>query len=126
MNLVSEHLAPDLIGINGNIITVDPYQPRAQAVAIRDGSFVAVGDNDDIKALSGPGTRVLDFGWKTVVPGFIDAHIHVLYSGVRHTLMADCALPSIGEVQEALRLRLRGKSPGEWVQGFKFDDTKTR
>ncbi len=123
--MVSEHLAPDLIGVNGNIITVDSYQPRAQAVAIRDGSFVAVGDNDDIKALSGPGTRVLDFGWKTVVPGFIDAHIHVLSSGIRHTLMADCALPSIGEVQEVLRLRAQDMAPGEWVQGFKYDDTKT-
>ena len=123
--MASEQLIPDLIGYNGNVITVDPYKPRAQAFAIRDGAFVAVGDNDDIKDMAGPHTRKMDFAGSTVVPGFIDAHIHVLSSGIRHTLMADCALPSIGEIQEAMRLKAADTAAGDWVQGFKFDDTKT-
>ena len=123
--MASEQLIPDLIGYNGNVITVDPYKPRAQAFAVRDGAFVAVGDNDEIKDMAGPHTRKMDFAGSTVVPGFIDAHIHVLSSGIRHTLMADCALPSIGEIQEAMRLRAADTAAGDWVQGFKFDDTKT-
>ena len=103
--MASEQLIPDLIGYNGNVITVDPYKLRAQAFAVRDGAFVAVGDNDEIKDMAGPHTRKMDFAGSTVVPGFIDAHIHVLSSGIRHTLMADCALPSIGEIQEAIRLK---------------------
>ena len=123
--MASDQLIPDLIGFNGNVITVDPYKPRAQAFAIREGVFVAVGDNEEIKDLAGPHTRKMDFAGSTVIPGFNDAHIHVLSSGIRHTLMADCALPSIGEIQEAIRFRASDTDAGEWVQGFKFDDTKT-
>ena len=52
--MASEQLIPDLIGYNGNVITVDPYKPRAQAFAVREGAFVAVGDNDEIKDMAGP------------------------------------------------------------------------
>ena len=118
-------LHADTIVRNANVITVDPRLPRAQAVAMRDGRFVAVGSNDDVDGLKGPGTTVLDVAGATVVPGFIDAHIHVLSSGTRHILAADCAVGSVAEVQEALRERARRTPPGEWVQGFKYDDTKT-
>ncbi|MEE9199339.1 MAG: amidohydrolase, partial [Dehalococcoidia bacterium] len=121
-----EYLAPELVVLNGNIITVDRGTPRAQALAIRGRRFVAVGSNDDVKALVGSGTRVLDLGGKTVVPGLIDAHIHVLSSGISHVLMVDCALPSIADIKEALLEKARTTPPGEWVQGFNFDDTKTR
>ncbi len=60
-----------------------------------------------------------------MLPGFIDAHIHVLNSGIRHAMAADCDLPSITAIQTALRERVETTAPGQWVQGFKFDDTKT-
>ena len=91
---------------NANIITMDPRQPRAQALAIQQGKFVAVGSDDDMTTLAGPGTRVLDLRGKTVLPGFIDAHIHVLNSGIRHVMAADCALPTIAAIQDALQLPL--------------------
>ena len=118
-------LAADTIIRNATIITIDPRSPRAEALAIRDGKFVAVGDNDSVRDLVGPGTEVLDLAGNTVVPGLIDAHIHVLSSGVRHVMAADCDQRSILAVQEALRDRARSLAPDEWVQGFKFDDTKT-
>ena len=90
---------------NANVITVDSRQPRAQALAMRGGRFVAVGRNEDVDALKGPGTAVLDLEGATVVPGFIDAHIHVLSSGIRHIMAADCALGSVAQVQDALRER---------------------
>ncbi len=110
---------------NANIITMDTGNPRAQALAMTHGRFLGVGSNQDIEGLVGPGTEVLDLGGKTVLPGFIDAHIHVLNSGVRHVMAADCDLPTLTQVQAALRDRVEKTSAGHWVQGFKFDDTKT-
>ena len=83
----------DTVIRNTNVITINSRQPRAQAVAIRHGKFIAVGDNDTVAGLMGPGTQVLDLPGKTIVPGFIDAHIHVLSSGIRHVMSAYCALP---------------------------------
>ena len=115
----------DTVIRRANVITVDPGRARASALAISNGRFVAVGDDGDVAGLIGPGTLTLDLGGKTVLPGFVDAHIHVLSSGTRHVMAADCALPSIGAIQEALRERAAAAPAGQWVQGFKFDDTKT-
>ena len=116
---------PGFVILNANIITIDPNRPRAQALAVSDSKFVAVGDNDSVSRLAGPNTKVLDLAGKTVLPGFIDAHIHVLNSGIRHVMAADCDLRSVGAIQEALREQAAATPAGEWVQGFKFDDTKT-
>ena len=118
-------LKADRVIVNGSVITVDPRRPRAEAVAIRAGRFAAVGSTAEIEPLIGPATEVLDARGKTVVPGFIDAHVHVLSSGIRHVTCVDCDLRSIPAIQEALRERAARTPKGEWVQGFKFDDTKT-
>ena len=118
-------LTADMIIRDANVITIDPRQPRVTAVAIRDGKFVAVGDDGSMDGLTGPNTEVLTLPGRTVLPGFIDAHIHVLSSGVRHVMAADCDQRTIAEVQEVLRQDAGGTPAGEWVQGFKFDDTKT-
>ena len=110
---------------SANVITIDPRHPRATAVAMRDGRFIGVGSDSDLETLIGPKTKILDLAGKTVLPGFIDAHIHVLSSGTRHVMAADCSLPTIADIQEALRERVRMTPAGQWVQGFKFDDTKT-
>ena len=115
----------DTVIRRANVITIDPAQPRASAVAMRAGRFIGVGSDSDVETLIGPGTTILDMGGKTVLPGFIDAHIHVLSSGIRHVMAADCALPTIADIQDALRERVASTPTGEWVQGFKFDDTKT-
>ena len=110
---------------NANIMTMDSERPTAQALAMTHGRFLGVGSNEEVEGLVGPGTKVLDLGGKTVLPGFIDAHIHVLNSGVRHVMAADCDLPTVAQVQAALGRRVEKTPAGRWVQGFKFDDTKT-
>ncbi|MEC9286821.1 MAG: amidohydrolase, partial [Chloroflexota bacterium] len=110
---------------NANIMTVDTNQPRAESLAIAHGRFIGVGSNDDIEGLIGPSTKIVDLGGKTVLPGFIDGHIHVLNSGVRHVMAADCDVPTLKQVQAGLRERADKTPVGGWVQGFKFDDTKT-
>ncbi len=116
---------PDLILHNGRVITIDPRQPAAEAVAIAGDRILAVGSNADIDALAVAGTRKVDLGGSTVVPGFIDGHCHPAYSGRRHLRFIDCDLRSIRAIQDAVRERAAITPPGEWVVGFKYDDTKT-
>ena len=88
---------PELILHNGNIWTVDPEQPRAQAVAISGGRFVAVGADREVLPLAAGHSRKIDLGGGTVLPGFIDAHSHPANSGRNHLRMVACDLPSIRE-----------------------------
>jgi predicted amidohydrolase YtcJ len=118
-------LSPGLVLHNGNILTMDPANPRAEAVAIAGDRFLAVGSNADVGHSAPAGTRKIDLGGKTVLPGFIDAHTHPAYAGIRHLRWVDCDLRSIAEIQRALRERAAKTPPGEWVVGFKYDDTKT-
>jgi predicted amidohydrolase YtcJ len=118
-------IKPDLILYNANIWTVSNELPRAQAAAIRDGRFLAVGSNDDVLPLAMPATRKIDLGWKTVLPGFNDAHAHPCESGVEHLRMVACDRDSIGSIQSALRERAHTTAPGRWVLGFLYDDGKT-
>ncbi len=115
---------PDLILYNANIFTVDDAQPRAQAVAISNGRFLAVGSSSDVLNLAAPGTRKIDLSGKTVLPGFIDAHCHPSSAGVDMVVTVNCDLPSIAAIQAALRERAAKTPPGQWIMGSKYDDTK--
>jgi predicted amidohydrolase YtcJ len=116
---------PDLLLHGGNVITIDPRQPRAEAIAIAGERIVAIGSDTEVAALSGSATKKVDLDGKTVVPGFNDAHSHPAYSGRRHLRFIDCDLRSIAAIQAAVRERAAKTPPGEWVVGFKYDDTKT-
>ncbi len=117
--------SPDKILYNANIITVDPSKPRAQAIALLNEHILAVGDNDTILKLATGFTRKLDMGGKTITPGFIDAHSHPASSGQGHLRKVDCDLRSITAIQQALKEKADNTPKGEWVLGFKYDDTKT-
>lgn len=121
-----EQEKPDLILYNGNILTVNDQQPHAEAVAVRRDRFLAVGSNSDVLNLSSAASKKIDLGGKTVTPGFIDAHSHPAEAGLMHLRMVDCDLRSISAIQAALRERAAKTPAGEWVLGFKYDDTKTQ
>ena len=125
MALVPRRTEPELILYNANILTVDTGNPRAQAVAIAGGRILAAGSDGEVLAAAATRTKKIDLGGKTVVPGFIDAHTHPAYSGMRHLRWVDCDLRSIAQIQEAIRRRAVNTPPGEWIVGFKYDDTKT-
>jgi predicted amidohydrolase YtcJ len=120
-----EEEKPELVLHNGNVVTVNAREPRAQAVAISRGRIVAVGSDADVLHLAALGSKKVDLGGKTVLPGFIDAHSHPAMAGVMHLRMVDCDLRSIAAIQAAMKERATKTPAGEWVLGFKYDDTKT-
>lgn len=81
--------AIDAIVINARIVTMDPLMPRSQALAISAGRVVAIGTDDDIRALASAATRVVDAGGRLVLPGFQDTHIHLQDSGQDYSQNAD-------------------------------------
>src|SRR5260370_42578516 len=80
---------PELILYNGNFWTVNPRQPRAQAVTIAGGRFLAIGSNDEVLALAAGNAKKIDLGGKNVLPGFIDAHSHPAASRRAQPRMVD-------------------------------------
>lgn len=119
-------ISADTVIQHGNVITMDPARPRAQALAVKFGRILAVGTDDDIGPLAGKSTRVINTSGQTVIPGLNDAHCHVLPAGRSH-LMVDCgpaAVSSIAEIKDLVAERMRQTPSGDWVVGFGYDDTK--
>jgi len=118
-------LAPDLVLVNGNVLTQDDDRPTAEAFAAQGGRLVAVGSTDDVSNLIARGrTEVIDAGGMTVLPGFIDAHSHPSGAGLNELKNVNTNLGSIARIQQALRERAARTPPGQWIVGFMYDDTK--
>ena len=117
---------PDIILYNADIITVNPNQPKAEALAIIGDKVVAIGDNDSVLNLASGTTKKIDIQNKTITPGFIDAHSHPASSGRSHIRNVDCDLRSIEEIKNAIYERTKVTPKGNWISGFKYDDTKTK
>ena len=66
----------DLVFVNGNVLTIDPEDSIAEAVAVRGNLILAVGANEDVYELVGVGTEVVDLKERTLLPGLIDSHMH--------------------------------------------------
>jgi predicted amidohydrolase YtcJ len=113
---------PDLVAVNARVYTIDETHPRAEAFAVRDGKFIAIGSTNDIKNLAGRRTQVIDAEQMTVIPGFIDAHCHP--SGVNELYEVSANVRTMKELQKALLKKATGMPPGYWVTAFMFDDTK--
>ena len=110
---------------HGRVIhTMDDDNPTAESLAVKDGRFMAVGSRGEIDALRGTGTQVFDHGDAVITPGFIDAHTHPAGAGVRELKDVNVDVRSIAEIKELMAARARETPPGEWIRGFKYDDTK--
>ena len=115
---------PDLILHNANVLTMDPRLPRAEAVAVRGERVAWVGTVDDVASTRSPGVRMIDCEGQTLVPGFIDAHAHVLAFAAR-LLAVDCgarAVSSIRDMQLAVRERAAASPPGGWIRAGGYDE----
>ena len=115
----------DIVLTNGKIITVDDRFSIAQAIAIRGDRFIAVGSNQAIAKLAGPGSRRIDLGGKAVVPGLIDAHAHLMRAA--ETWAVEARFDDIESRKQALEIvsrKAKELGPGKWVfnlGGWSYD-----
>ncbi|MGZ0787127.1 amidohydrolase [Pseudomonas saponiphila] len=107
----------DLILFNGRLHTVDRAKPQASAVAIKDGRFIAVGNDAEAMALRGAATQVIDLMGRTVIPGLNDSHLHLIRGGLNYNL--ELRWEGVPSLADALRLlkeqALRTPAP-QWVR----------
>ena len=110
-----------LIVVNARVHTVDPALPAAQAIAVCGDTIARVGTDAEVRQLAGAGTRVIDAGGRLVVPGFNDAHVH-LVSGADELVGVDLR-PATSEAEMAGRLRayVATQPKGRWVIGGYWD-----
>jgi predicted amidohydrolase YtcJ len=107
----------DLALIGGKVLTMNPFQPCAEAIAVKGDRIVKVGTNEEISSLIQKNTRVIRLKGKTVVPGFIDTHIHVAYFGRLLTWIDLEDVGTIKEMQNCLSRRVQKMPKGKWVIG---------
>jgi predicted amidohydrolase YtcJ len=116
----------DLIVVNGKVLTVDPAFRRASAVAIKDGVFVAVGTDAEVRKLAGPQTKTINAQQRTVIPGLIESHVHATSAARGEANVPFRQLHSIGEIQAWVRERAKTLGPGAWIQLPRVDVTRIR
>ena len=105
----------DLVVLDAKILTVDDGFRLAQAVAVRDGRFVAVGSTAEVRARIGATTRVIDGGGRTVIPGLIDSHVYALGVAAAEAVQPFHNLQSIGELQDWIRAAAKRAPPDTWI-----------
>lgn len=109
----------DLI-VLGTVLTMTPEAPTAQALAVQGGRIAAVGPEDRVRELRGPGTRVLELGERVALPGFHDSHVHLTQHGIELGQLDLSATPTLGEALELVRQRAARAAPGDWIVGSGF------
>lgn len=113
------HNAADLVLYNGKVITVEQYQPEAQALAVVGNRIVAVGSDAALKPWIGPHTQAIDLQGMTVVPGLIDSHAHFLGTGEYLSELDVSArqAPTWSDVVAKVAQAVKHAKPGEWIIG---------
>ncbi|MEO8578876.1 MAG: amidohydrolase [Gemmatimonadales bacterium] len=114
----------DLVLTNGRIYTVDDTRPMVSALAVRGGRVLFVGSDVEARALVSPSTQVIDLHGATVVPGFVDAHAHLLGLGnmLRRVNLAGSS--SYDEVIARVKTFSKNVKPGEWILGRGWDQNR--
>jgi predicted amidohydrolase YtcJ len=117
-------MSADLALTSGKVLTMNQSQPYAEAVAIKNDRITKVGTNEEIKRWLGKNTKIIDLKGKTVVPGFIDTHIHVADFG-RLLMWIDLSeVDSIKEMQGRLSRHVEKAPKGKWLLGRGWDQTR--
>jgi len=112
----------DVVYRNGFIYTVDGMRSRAEAFAVKDGKFIAVGTNEDMKTVTGKNTKTVDLKGKMVMPGLVDTHIHALRGALTALGLAFPVTAPVGEIKAAVKKYIADKKlkKGDWVEGAKW------
>lgn len=114
----------DLILVNGTVLTVDPADRVAQAVAVRGNRIVAVGTSSEVERLAGPTTRRIDLRGRTVTPGLLDAHAHFSDGYAERLDLSYPNVKSIADLVARVKAQAVTVGSGRWVEGHGWDEGK--
>ncbi|MBI4481588.1 MAG: amidohydrolase family protein, partial [Acidobacteria bacterium] len=107
----------DLVLYNGKVLKADERFTLAEAIAVRDGKFLAVGSNQEILPLAGPRTQRIDLNGRCVIPGFVETHLHQAHvgNGATERGRKRLEMKTVERALEELRAELKGLEPGKWL-----------
>ena len=115
--------AADVVLYNANVLTMNRRRPRTELVAVKDGKIVWVGTNDDRDLFKGR-SKLINCEGKTVIPGFNDAHIHIM-AYASNLLSVDCSpssVTSISDIRERIRQQAERTPRGMWIKGTGYNE----
>lgn len=115
--------AADIVFRNGNIYTANDKQPKAQAVAVKDGRFIYVGTDAGIKSYIGKDTKVIDLRGQTTLPGLTDSHYHLIGVGQRELMLNLEGTTNLQDFLAKVKLQVGKTKPGAWVYGRGWIET---
>ncbi|WP_368652432.1 amidohydrolase [Ornithinibacillus sp. 4-3] len=118
----------DTIFVNGHIMTMDMDLLDASAVVVREGVIQYVGDTEPALNWKGKNTEVVDLEGKTLMPGFIESHVHPVDYAIK-LLEIDCratSAPSIEDVLKKIKEQTQSTPENEWIRGWGWDDSKLK
>lgn len=107
----------DQVFINGIVYTVDEANPKAQAVAVKDGLILAVGSTEEIQAYVGESTEVIDLQGKTMTPGLIESHAHLMGIGYNKLEIDLMGVKTYDELIQKVAEAAATAKPGDWITG---------
>jgi len=107
----------DLILVNAKVTTLDRENPQAEAIAIHDGKFLAVGSEAEVRAAAGPNPAVIDAGRRRVIPGLIDSHMHIIRGGLNYNLeLRWDGVPTLADAMAMLKRQVENTPAPQWVR----------
>ncbi|WIW90642.1 amidohydrolase (plasmid) [Sphingobium sp. V4] len=107
----------DLLITNARVTTLDRENPVAQAVAIRDGRFLAVGGEQEVRAVAAPDAQLIDAKGRRLIPGLIDSHIHVIRGGLNYNMELRWeGVPTLADAMAMLKRQAENTPPPQWVR----------
>ncbi|MBB4186998.1 hypothetical protein GGE07_003662 [Sinorhizobium terangae] len=110
-------MSADLILHHGLVTTLDRTNPNATAVAVKDGKFLAVGEDSEIMALAGPDTKIIDLKGRRVLPGLIDNHTHVVRGGLNYNMeLRWDGVRSLADAMDMLNRQVAITPAPQWVR----------
>jgi predicted amidohydrolase YtcJ len=110
-------LRADIVLRRGNMVTMDGEFPSAESIAVAGDRILAIGSDREVENLAGPGTKTIELGGRTVVPGLHDSHIHTMGGAADELAVSLAEAGSIADVQSAFARRAAATPPGEWLVG---------
>lgn len=121
-NIISQKQIADLIIVNADVRTMDEKLPRAQLIVVSQNKIIFVGKDSDTKKFIGANTKIIDAKGKLVLPGFNDAHVHILGMGNMFSAIDLRFIKSLQEMVEKIKYQIRFLPKGRWILGGQWNN----